>query len=1035
MPAEVCIPALIAALSAALTSGAQVRTALRDPTAERILKSKNFEEIYASLEKEMGALIATKDDHRTEVRRHSATKTPSNLYNDWIGNVEKLECEVVVLKMKYEKITKKFKGFNYGSRRRLRKKMKTKYTEAHDLLDHAKRLEVFLVEKEPESVVKVEAPDIEAFPALQGPLERILDLLTKDDITWIRILGAVGIGKTTVMQNLNNNEKVAEMFQIVIWVKVSTEDSKENLRTEDLQRAIVRRLRLDIGGINRVEDVADRIRVELEGKRYLLLLDDVKENLDLRGIGIRQNEKGSKIVLTTMLPHICSPMVNQNVKVEKLSPDEAWNMFQNVLNRPDLSDDRDIKPHMLRVVEWCDGLPLMIRMTASRFKQREDKSSWSDGCDHLKTWLQRGDDPLKEMYKALSFCYEYLEDYQKNCFYYSALYPEDRNIYIDRLLDCWAAGNLLGSDDNGEWMRITGREVLRCLKSGSLVEEGKHGKCVKLHKVIRQVALSNLLASTEHEYLVKPSAALREPPDVENWGKKRWISLVDNKLETLPDLPHCSLLSTLFLQKNSTLKIIPANFFENMEKLLVLDLHCTGITTLPLSGSWLKKLKVLYLNGCIGLVKLPPEIGRLQDLEVLDIRRSGVKDLPDQIKGLSRLRRLLLSFTIRSLTRLRRLVLSFTSSGDEEKKQAVEFNRNVISKISDLKELVIDVESLQHLWNGMLNAIIENVHSWTKLATFQLCFLDGVVDIIQVNGKTLKLCIPEANLGSFVGKLDYFDSGFFKVSIGWMPPEFPIPKSWPYESYVKYCSGKGVPLGVSKLLAEAGALILVNDNDLKHLDNSCSPSGLNEIQGCLIESCNKITTIVDGNRTNESPILPNLGKLYIKNLFELESLWVGPVQQGSLGKLHTLVLSGCPKLTRIFSHGIIEQLTEIQHLEIEKCDRVEEIIIMESENTGLGPRVLPRLVKLILVEMPQLRSIWSDDSLEWPSLERLLVHGCPRLDKLPFSQHNAMKLRSIETEENWWQALQWQTQEVKERFQRWQTQEVNERFQLYHTDR
>ncbi|KAK2973975.1 hypothetical protein RJ640_013536 [Escallonia rubra] len=1013
MPLSVLLPAAVLASAAAVTSGAQVRTALRDPTAERILKSKNFEEIYASLEKVMGTLIATKDDRDTEVRKHSATKTRSNLYKDWSRNVEKLECEVEELKKKYETIIKKSKIFNCRSRRRLGKKMKTKYIEARDLLDRAKRLEVFLVEKEPECVVKENAPDIEAFPALQGPLERLLDLLKEPNITGIRILGAVGIGKTTVMQNLNNNEKVAEMFQIVIWVKVSTGGSTENLSTEDLQRAIVQRLRLDIGGINRVEDVADRIRVELEGKRYLLLLDDVKENLDLRGIGIPQNMNDSKIVLTTMLGHICSSMVNQDVKVEKLSPDEAWNMFQNVLNRPNLSDNPNIKRLMDLVVRWCDGLPLMIRMTASAFKERDTEKRWTDGYEGLKKWAPRGDDAMKEMYKSLSFCFEYLDNNQKNCFYYSALYPEDSNIYIDRLLDCWAAENLLGSDDDGEYMRVTGRNVLEHLISVSLVEEskpleGKPPKYVKLHKVIRQVALYNLLASTEHEYLVKASEALQKPPDVENWGKKRWISLVDNKLETLPDLPDCSSLSTLFLQKNLTLKIIPLEFFENMEKLLVLDLHCTGIRKLPLSLSRLKSLKVLYLNGCTDLEELPPEIGRLQDLEVLDIRGSKVKEMPDQIKGLSRLRRLL---------------LSFTSSGDEEKNQAVEFNRNVISKISDLKELVIDVESLQHLWNGMLNAIIETVHSWTKLATFQLCFLDGVVDIIQVIGDTLKLCIPEeANLGSFVRKLDDFDfdsdSGSFEVSIGWMPPDFrtPDPESWPYESYVKYCSGEGDHLGVSKLLAKAGALILVNHNDLKHLHSSCSPSGLNGIQGCLIESCNKITTIVDGNRTNESPILPNLGKLYIKNLFELESLWVGPVQQGSLGKLQTLVLRECPMLTRIFFHGIIEQLTEIQHLEIEKCHQVEEIIIMEY--TGLGLRVLPRLVELILVDMLKLRSICSDDSLECPSLERLQVRGCPKLDKLPFSQQNAMKLRSIETEENWWQ-----------------TQEVKERFQPYHTDR
>ncbi|KAK2999544.1 hypothetical protein RJ639_024649 [Escallonia herrerae] len=666
-----------------------------------------------------------------------------------------------------------------------------------------------------------------------------------------------------------------------------------------------------MGGINRVEDVAERIKVELEGKRYLLLLDNVKGNLVLSRIGIPQNIDGSKIVLTTRLGHICPSIMDQNVKVEKLSPDEAWNMFKNVLNCPNLSDNPNIKRFMHLVVKWCDGLPLMIRMTASAFKQRDTEESWSDGYKNLKKWLQRGDDESKEMYKSLSFCREYLDnDCQKNCFYYSAL------------------------DDDGEWMRVTGRNVLERLKSVSLVEEGKHGKYVKLHKVIRQVALYNLRASTEHEYLVKASEALQKPPDVENWGKKEWISLVDNKLETLPDLPDCSLLSTLFLQKNSTLKIIPPKFFEKMEKLLVLDLHCTGITEIPLSLSWLKRLKVLYLNGCTSLAELPPEIGELQDLEVLDIRGSGVKDLPDQTKGLSRLRRLL---------------LSFTSSGDEVKNQAAEFNRNVISKISDLKELVIDVESQQHLWNGMLNAIIENVHSWTKLATFQLCFLDGVVvDIKQVKDDTLKLCIPEeATLGSFVGKLDDFDSASFQVFIGCQISSYPrIPGFWKFKSYVKYCSGEGQQLRVSKLLAKAGALELVDHNDLEHLYSS--PSGLNGIQGCLIESCNKIRRIVDCNITEDSPILLNL---------------------------------------------------------------------------GLGPRVLPRLVDLILLDLPGLTSIWSDDSLEWPSLERLQVRGCPRLDKLPFSQQNAMKLRSIETEKDWWQALQWQTQEVKERFL------------PYHTDR
>ncbi|KAK3000197.1 hypothetical protein RJ639_023699 [Escallonia herrerae] len=328
--------AAVAAGANVLTSLAHVRTALRDPTAEKILKSKNFKEIYASLEKEMRTLISTRDDFNSEVQTNRVTKMPSNRYVNWIR--EELEREVEVIKREYETCIKKLQILNPLSRRGLSRKMKTKYIEAHNLLDDANRLEVFLVEKEPESDVKQIAPDIKAFPALQGPLERILDLLTKPKVTGIRIHEAVGIGKTTVMQNLNNNVKVAEMFQIVIWVKVSTEGNTENLSTELLQQNIVRRLKLDMERINHVEDVADRIRVELEGKRYLLLLDDVKRNLDLRGIGI--------------------------------------------LGRR------------------------LLRASTNRYD-------------------------VKSFYKSLSFCCEYLDDdCQKNCFYYSALYPEDSNIYI-----------------------------------------------------------------------------------------------------------------------------------------------------------------------------------------------------------------------------------------------------------------------------------------------------------------------------------------------------------------------------------------------------------------------------------------------------------------------------------------------------------------------------------------------------------------------------------------------------------------------------
>ncbi|KAF5942319.1 hypothetical protein HYC85_019961 [Camellia sinensis] len=90
-----------------------------------------------------------------------------------------------------------------------------------------------------------------------------------------------GRGKMAIMLNLNNHKEVGKMFDIVVWVKVSTEGSKENLSTEQLQWTIVRRLKLDMEITSDTYEVVKRIAEDLKDKRYLLLLDDVKQDLNL----------------------------------------------------------------------------------------------------------------------------------------------------------------------------------------------------------------------------------------------------------------------------------------------------------------------------------------------------------------------------------------------------------------------------------------------------------------------------------------------------------------------------------------------------------------------------------------------------------------------------------------------------------------------------------------------------------------------------------------------------------------------------------
>ncbi|KAL6328736.1 hypothetical protein AAG906_003753 [Vitis piasezkii] len=144
----------------------------------------------------------------------------------------------------------------------------------------------------------------------------------------------------------------------------------------------------------------------------------------------------------------------------------------------------------------------------------------------------------------------------------------------------------------------------------------------------------------------------------------------------------------------------------------------------------------------------------------------------------------------------------------------------------------------------------------------------------------------------------------------------------------------------------------------------------------------------------------------VNNVLELESIWQGPVHAGSLTRLRTLTLVKCPQLKRIFSNGMIQQLSKLEDLRVEECDQIEEVI-MESENNGLESNQLPRLKTLTLLNLPRLRSIWVDDSLEWRSLQTIEISTCHLLKKLPFNNVNATKLRSIKGQRAWWEALEW----------------------------
>ena len=751
------------------------------------------------------------------------------------------------------------------------------------------------------------------------------------------------------------------MFDIVIRVTVPKE-----WREVGLQQKIMHRLNLNMGGPTDIEENT-QIILELKKKKCLILLDDICHHIDLEQIiGVHDM---CKVVLASRDQGICLAMdVDEIIEVTRLSDIEAFNMFKEkvgeyINNHPRVGQVAQL------VVRECGGLPLVIDKLAKTFKRMGDNiQRWRDARRSLQNWTNK--EGMAEVLEVLKFCYSSLDSGAKDCFLYCALYPEEYEIYICCLLECWRVEGFSHNDHE--------QEILGHLINVSLLESSGNKKNVKMNKVLREMALKILSETEPSRFLAKPREGLHEPPNPEEWQQASRISLMDNELHSLPETPDCRDLLTLFLQRNENLIAIPQLFFTSMCHLRVLDLHGTGIKSLPSSLCSLICLGGLYLNSCINLVGLPTDIDALKRLEVLDIRRTQLS-----------------LCQISTLTSLKFLRISLSNFGMGSQTQNQSANVSIFVSLEefriDIEEFGIDIDSSLKWWAQNGKEIAKEVASLEKLISLQFCF-------------PTVLCLENFIRTSPAWKnVDFtfqFAVGYCNVS------SFQILESFDDPSYncLKFINGEGINPIISEALAKTHAFGLVNHKGVSRLSNF-GIENMNALFICSIEGCDEIETIIDGIGITQS-VLKCLQHLHIKNVLKLESIWQGPVHADSLTHLRTLTLVKCPQLKKIFSNGMIQQLSKLEALRVEDCDQIGEMI-MKSENNGLESNQLPRLKTLTLLKLPRLRSIWVDDSLEWRSLQTIEISLCPDLKRLPFNNANATKLRSIKCQQKWWEALEW----------------------------
>ncbi|KAF5464031.1 hypothetical protein F2P56_014144 [Juglans regia] len=698
------------------------------------------------LESHMKSLMVRRDDAAKEMEfAEREGRVIKGQATAWVGEVDELKrkCDQI----QEAKSSRCFLSC-ITKRYRISTKVAEHLKEIERLLEGGSSLagSVAFNYSEVKEVEHIPGPSIQDQTAsVSEDVDKIMTLLSEDKNRIIGIWGMGGVGKTNLVRNLNNEllENNSNMpFRCVLWVTVS-----KNLDIKKLQMEIASRLGLnDLKESSGADRIAIQLHRRLKEESFLLILDDVWKKIDLDKLGVPRPEdhRGCKIILTSRSLDVCRDMLTDvEVKMSVLRDEDAWQLFSRYAT--DVVSSDHITPFAKAICRECEGLPLAIITMGAAMRGKKNPEVWKHALNQLRRSVPCAAGVEEELYKPLKWSYDSLEGKDlKTCFLYCSLFPEDFSIKIDELVWYWLAEGLIDDREKYDDFYSRGISLIENLKDSCLLEDGSSEGTVKMHDVVRDVSI--WIASTCSEdgskSLVRSGNGLKEISATELSSSLKRVSFMNNDLERLPDdsVIQCSEASTLLLENNSRLDLIPERFLEGFEALRVLNISGIRIKSLPVSLLQLDDLRALRLNNCKYLEKLP-SLERLSRLLVLDLSGTCIRELPRGLEQLCNLRHLNLCRTdglfqavqagiISKLSSLE--VLDMSESGYIWKlKGGVNEEQACIEELQCLERL--QVLSIRLKWNPSHSSQDTIISLTNRLKAFQIAIVSPLPGYILSN--------------------------------------------------------------------------------------------------------------------------------------------------------------------------------------------------------------------------------------------------------------------------------------------------------------
>jgi Leucine-rich repeat (LRR) protein len=465
------------------------------------------------------------------------------------------------------------------------------------------------------------------------------------DVDVISLVGLGGIGKTTLAQLAFNDSEVKAHFEEKIWVCVSHPFDEVRIA-----KAILEQLKERPRKLVELQSLLQRVSESITGKRLLLVLDDVwtenhgqweKLKPSLTGCA-----RGSRILVTTRKDAVATMMgTGHRINIKELSDEICRSIFNHVAFQERSKDERERLTDIGdKIANKCKGLPLAAKVLGGLMQSKRTREEWERVLSSELWRLDEVDRDQVErgIFIPLLLSYYDLPSVVRRCFLYCAMFPKDYEMGKYELVKMWIAQGYLKETSGGD-MELVGEQYFQFLAARSFFQDFKsnwfEGMKFKMHDIVHDFAQY----MTKNECLTVDVNTLGEATMETSIERVRHLSMMLSEETSFPKSIHKAkgLRSLLIHTRDPSLGAALPDLFKQLTCIRSLNLSRSSIKEIPNEVGKLIRLRHLNLARCGEFESLPETMCDLCNLQSLDVTGCrSLKELPKAIGKLIKLRHL-----------------------------------------------------------------------------------------------------------------------------------------------------------------------------------------------------------------------------------------------------------------------------------------------------------------------------------------------------------------------------------------------------------